>query len=57
MDSVILDLVGESCFAKMFNSIYVADFAAYYLAEKNQIDPTPVVMVEELKARLKVQSS
>ena len=53
MESVILDLRGANTFAKMFNSIYVADFVAYYLAEKNNIDPTPVEMVEELKKRLK----
>ena len=53
MESVVLDLEGDNMFAKMFSSIYLADFAAYYLAEKNEIDPTPVVMVEELKKRLK----
>lgn len=53
MESVILDLSGANTFAKMFNSIYIADFAAYYLAEKNNVDPTPVEMVEELKRRLK----
>ena len=53
MESVILDLEGENMFAKMFSSIYTADFAAYYLAEINQVDPTPVAMVEELKKRLK----
>ncbi len=53
MESVILDLKGASTFSKIFSSIYIADFAAYYLAEKNEVDPTPVVMVEELKKRLK----
>ncbi len=53
MESTILDLEGANTFAKMFNSIYIADFAAYYLAEKNGLDPTPVEMVEELKKRLK----
>jgi len=53
MESVILDLEGKNMFAKMFNSIYTADFAAYYLAEKNEIDPTPVAMVEDFKTRLK----
>ena len=53
MESVILDLEGDNMFAKMFSSIYTADFTAYYLAEKNQVDPTPVAMVEELKRRLK----
>ena len=53
MDSVVLDLKGDNMFAKMFSSIYTADFTAYYLAEKNQVDPTPVVMVEDFKTRLK----
>ena len=52
LESEILDLVGSSCCAKMFNSIYTADFTAYYLAYKNKIDPTPVDMVEEFKKRL-----
>src|SRR3989344_1451866 len=53
MESVILDMEGNNMFAKMFSSIYTADFAAYYIAEKNKTDPTPVAMVEELKKRLK----
>ena len=53
VESVILDMEGNNMFAKMFSSIYTADFAAYYLAEKNETDPTPVAMVEELKERLK----
>jgi len=52
MDSEILEIVGETVFEKLFNSIYTADFAAYYLAEKNGVDPTPVDMVEEFKRRL-----
>lgn len=53
VESEIIDIEGESVFEKLFNSVYLADFAAYYLAEKNGIDPTPVAMVEELKKRLK----
>jgi len=53
MGSEIVDIEGSTVFAKLFNSVYLADFAAYYLAEQNQEDPTPVVMVEELKKRLK----
>lgn len=52
VESEILELVGETVFEKLFNSIYTADFAAYYLAEKNGVDPTPVDMVEEFKKRL-----
>lgn len=53
MESAVLDLEGNSVFEKLFNSIYIADFAAYFLAEKNNVDPTPVAMVEEFKKRLK----
>ncbi len=53
MGSVVIDIEGSTVFEKLFNSVYLADFAAYYLAEKNGEDPTPVVMVEELKKRLK----
>lgn len=53
MESITLELGGATVFEKLFNSIYLADFAAYYLSEKNQVDPTPVVMVEEFKNRLK----
>ncbi len=52
MESEILELSGESVFEKLFNSIYLADFTAYYLAEKNGVDPTPVDLVEEFKRRL-----
>lgn len=55
MDSVVLDLEGETVFEKIFNSVYLADFTAYYLAAKNGVDPTPVAMVEEFKRRLKDQ--
>ena len=53
LESVVLDLEGSTVFEKLFNSIYLADFTAYYLAEKNGVDPTPVGMVEEFKRRLK----
>lgn len=53
VESEILELDGQSVFEKLFNSIYLADFTAYFLAEKNGVDPTPVGMVEEFKKRLK----
>lgn len=53
MESEILEITGETVFEKLFNSIYLADFVGYYLAEKNGVDPTPVDMVEEFKKRLK----
>lgn len=53
LESAVVDLEGPSVFSRLFNSIYLADFTAYFLAEKNGVDPTPVKMVEELKKRLK----
>lgn len=50
--SEIVDLEGENAFTKIFQSLYLADFTAYYLAEKNQVDPTPVDMVEKFKKLL-----
>ncbi|MDP2632867.1 MAG: SIS domain-containing protein [Candidatus Curtissbacteria bacterium] len=52
MESETIEIVGASVFEKIFNSVYLADFAAYYLAEKNKVDPTPVDAVEEFKKRL-----
>lgn len=52
LESAALELEGKTVFEKLFNSVYIADFAAYYLAEKNRVDPTPVAMVEEFKKRL-----
>lgn len=53
LESEIIEITGASVFEKFFNSVYLADFTAYYLALKNETDPTPVVMVEELKKLLK----
>src|SRR3989344_6996539 len=52
VESITLELGGATVFEKLFNSIYLADFAAYYLSEKNQVETTPVAMVEEFKKRL-----
>lgn len=53
LESEIIDLEGENTFSKIFSSLYLADFVAYYLAEKNSVDPTPVDMVEKFKGLLK----
>lgn len=52
LESEIIEIVGSNVFEKLFNSVYLADFVAYYLAEKNGVDPTPVAAVEEFKKRL-----
>ncbi|MFZ2187083.1 MAG: bifunctional phosphoglucose/phosphomannose isomerase [Candidatus Moraniibacteriota bacterium] len=52
IEAEIIDMVGESVFAKIFTSIALGDFTSYYLALEYGQDPTPVDMVEELKALL-----
>ena len=37
---------------RMFSLIQIADFTSYYLAVLNEVDPTPVEVIEELKAQL-----
>ena len=43
----------ESLLSKMFSAIYYGDFASYYLAIANRVDPTPVTVIENLKKKLK----
>ena len=44
---------GSSILSRIFSGIYYGDFASYYLALANKIDPTPVAVIENLKKRLK----
>ncbi|MBS3114408.1 bifunctional phosphoglucose/phosphomannose isomerase [Candidatus Woesearchaeota archaeon] len=44
---------GDGLLSKMFSAIYYGDFASYYLALANRIDPTPVTVIENLKKKLK----
>lgn len=52
VDVILLDMQGKSVYAKVFMSILLSDFTSYYLALEYGQDPTPVVMVEELKKLL-----
>ncbi len=49
IDSEIINMDGDSIFSKMFSTITLADWVSYYLAFEYNQDPTPVVMVENLK--------
>jgi len=42
----------QDSLARLFSLIYIGDFASFYLAILNNIDPTPVKRVEYLKAQL-----
>ncbi len=44
---------GDGMLSRIFSGIYYGDFVSYYLAILNNIDPTPVNVIENLKKRLK----
>ncbi len=52
VEVLLLDMIGESVFQKIFLSILLADFTSYYLALEYGQNPTPVDMVESLKKLL-----
>ena len=43
---------GNSLLTRLFSALHYADFASYYLAIQNKIDPTPVAVIENLKKKL-----
>lgn len=43
---------GASRLERIFSLIQMADFSSYYLAVLNEVDPTPVEVIEELKLKL-----
>lgn len=48
----VVKLKGETAIAQMLWACVLADFASIYAAVLNGVDPTPVVLVEKLKAEL-----
>lgn len=51
----IIDMAGETMLERIFSSVILGFWTAYWLAIKYKIDPTPVKMVEEFKRRLKTE--
>ncbi len=43
---------GTYLLSRLFSGLHYADFASYYLAVQNNIDPTPVHVIENLKKKL-----
>jgi glucose/mannose-6-phosphate isomerase len=43
---------GKGLLARMFSLVYLADWTSYYLAVLNSVDPTPVVVIDQLKSEL-----
>ena len=50
---LLLKLSGRNKLARIFSTILLGSYVGYYLALEYKVDPTPVVMVEDLKKMLK----
>lgn len=49
----VLELKGENAWRKIFSSLVLADWAAYYMAEQYGLEPEQVPIVEEFKKLIK----
>lgn len=47
-----LESEGENLLSRIFSLIQLGDFVSYYLAILNQVDPTPVKLIDYLKSEL-----
>lgn len=48
-----IEIKGKDILTKVFSSILLSDWTSYYLALQDKIDPSPVLLVEQLKKRMK----
>jgi glucose/mannose-6-phosphate isomerase len=57
-DVQVIDIyaTGETALERIFNLIQMGDFVSYYLAILNEVDPTPVEVIESLKRELAKES-
>lgn len=49
---VEIETKGNSLLARMFYALYIIDYASFYLAMLNKIDPSSIPLIGELKKRL-----
>ncbi|MBU4350376.1 bifunctional phosphoglucose/phosphomannose isomerase [bacterium] len=49
---IVCPTKGKGKMARMFSLIFLGDLASYYLAILNQVDPSPVACIEDLKKEL-----
>lgn len=49
---IVCPTIGKGKMARMFSLIFLGDLASYYLAILNQVDPSPVACIENLKEEL-----
>ncbi|MHB1005786.1 MAG: bifunctional phosphoglucose/phosphomannose isomerase [Chloroflexota bacterium] len=48
----VVESEGEGRLAQMLSLVYVGDYASYYLAHLNGVDPTPIPVIDYLKQQL-----
>ena len=48
-----VQMKGDSLLEQIFSALLLGDWVSYYLALSQQVDPTPVDMVEDFKQRMK----
>jgi len=48
----MIDMQGETLLEKVFSTLLLGDWTAYYLALAYEIDPSPVKMVEDFKQKM-----
>lgn len=52
VETIELESRGDELLSRMFSLIQLGDFASYYLALKNEVDPTPIKVIDYLKQSL-----
>lgn len=52
LNSETVELSGDSVFSKIFSSLQLADWVAYYIAKEYGIDPADVSAIEEFKKQI-----
>jgi glucose/mannose-6-phosphate isomerase len=52
MDTFKFTAEGPNRLAEIFSLVQLGDFVSYYLALLNKIDPSPVKVIDRLKAEL-----
>lgn len=49
---IVVEVLGETALERLFFTVALGDFVSLYLALLNNIDPTPVELIEKLKNEL-----
>src|SRR6056297_4763 len=52
-DCKVIETKGSNLISRIFQTLYLGDWASYYLALKYDVDPEPVDIVEKFKKKLK----